>query len=560
AGGRRAGVSSFGIRGTNAHVVLAEAPRVESGAARPWQLVPVSARTPAARDAAVRDLGPALSGLSEGEFADAAFTLQTGRQEFEHRAAIVAGSGAAAAAEIAAGSPMRVVRGRAGGAEPVAFMFSGQGAEYAGMAARLYATEPVFARELDAGLEILAEAGIDLAPALLRPDETALLHTSVVQPALFAVEYALARLWMSWGIEPAALIGHSVGELVAACVAGALSHVDAARLVVERGRAMADGPRGAMLAVAWPEQQVVAELPDGVAVAAVNAPGQTVVSGSEAAVGALERTYHQRGIRFRRLRTRHPFHTPAMAAAADRVAEVASAIALHAPRLPVVSASTGTWLTAGEATDPGYWGRQVSSPVRFADGLRTLTAAGHLLVEVGPGRTLCDLVSGPALPSLPGPGSNRDDLEVLLRSLGRLWLSGQPVRWSRLHATRPRRRMSLPTYPFERQRYTVEPVAETLAAPAVAAAPVPHSVRLNETEQAIAQVFGRLLGLTEIDKDQSFFDLGGNSLVGIQVLDELSRAFQVELPLAAFYESPTIAELALVIEEAVISALEAEAA
>jgi acyl transferase domain-containing protein len=558
AGVRRAGVSSFGIGGTNAHAVLEEAPApAASAATRPWQLIPVSARTAAARDASVRNLGPALSGLSDSGFADAAYTLQTGRQEFEFRAAIVAASGSAAAAEIAANSPMRVVRATAGAPAPVAFMFSGQGAEYAGMAQRLHATEPVFARELDAGIELLSAAGIDLRPALLDPDEAALAHTSVVQPALFTVEYALAQLWMSWGAEPAALIGHSVGELVAACVAGVLTPADAARLVVERGRAMADGPGGAMLAVAWPEQQVVAELPDGAAVAAVNAPGQTVLSGTEAAIGALERDYHQRGIRFRRLRTRHPFHTPAMAAAASRVTEVAASIPLRAPRRSVVSASTGTWLTAEQATDPEYWGRQVSSTVRFADGLRTLISAGHLLVEVGPGRTLCDLVSGaPAVPSLPGPGSNRDDLEVLLRSLGRLWLAGLPVRWPRLHAMRPRRRVSLPTYPFERRRYTVEPVAETLAAPAAEPAPATNPARLNDTEQAIARVFGRLLGLTDIDKDQSFFDLGGNSLVGIQVLDELSRAFQVDLPMAAFYESPTIAELALVIEDAVLTALE----
>lgn len=553
-GTRRAGVSSFGIGGTNAHVVLEEAPRpATSSQGRPWQLLPVSARTAEARDRAVANLGSAIGNVPE--FADAAYTLQTGREEFEFRAAIVASSGAGAAAEIAAGSPLRVVRGQALGSAPIAFMFSGQGSEYAGMAASLYRAEPIFARELDACLEALAGHGLDLRDVLV--DGLSLDRTSLVQPALFAVEYALARLWMSWGIEPDAVIGHSVGELVAACVAGVMSHVDAARLVIARGQAMADGPRGAMLAVAWPEQQLVAELPAGVAVAAVNAPAQTVLSGGEAEIGALEEEYRKRGIRFRRLRTGHPFHTSAMADAADRVAEVAASIPLSAPRHGVISCVTGRWLTAREATDPGYWGSQVRTPVRFADGLTTMD--GHLLVEVGPGRTLCDLVTGrgSAVPSLPGPGSSREDLEVLLRSLGRLWLSGAPVRWPRLHATQPRRRVSLPTYPFERQRYSIEQAEDVFPTPAPVSPLRQEIVALNETEQVIAHVFQRLLGLAEIDKDQSFFDLGGNSLIGIQVLDELSRAFQVELPLTAFYESPTIAELALVVEDTIITALEA---
>jgi acyl transferase domain-containing protein len=419
------------------------------------------------------------------------------------------------------------------------------------MADRLYASEPVFARELDACRVALAEAGLNPARAPHR--------TSAVQPALFAVEYALAQLWMSWGVEPEALIGHSIGEIVAACLAGVLSREDAARLVIARGRAMENGPSGAMLAVAWPEQQVVAELPDGIAVAAVNAPAQTVLSGDEAAIGTLAESYRRRGIRFRRLRTGHPFHSTAMAGAAREVSAVAATIALSPPRRAVVSGVTGRWLTAAEATDPDYWGRQVSSTVRFADGLDTLR--GHLLVEVGPGRTLCDLVGarGSAVPSLPGQGSARDDLEVLLRSLGRLWISGVPVRWPRLHATQPRRRMSLPTYPFERQRYTVEPVAFAEPKPVSVLTPV-RSAELNDTERVIAQVFQRLLGLDEIDKDQSFFDLGGNSLVGIQVLDELARTFEVDLPMTAFYESPTVAELALVVEDAIITALESEAA
>ncbi|MFF5209078.1 type I polyketide synthase [Streptosporangium sp. NPDC000396] len=590
AGVRRAGVSSFGIGGTNAHVVVEEAPEPErADGSRPWQIIPVSARTAAGRDRAITALGDAVRDLDGARLADAAYTMQAGRQEFEHRGVVIARSGSEAAAEIAAAGHSRVLRGRAAAPPPVAFMFSGQGSQYVGMAGGLYEAEPVFRREFDACLDLLGEgeSGVDLRETLWPSGHTVdpelpLRRTSVTQPALFAIEYALARLWMSWGIEPAVLIGHSVGELVAACVAGVMSREDAARLVMARGHAMAASPRGAMTAVALPEEQVLADLADGVEVAAVNAASQTVLAGEIAAITALEERYLGRGIGYRRLRTSHAFHTSVMDHAAEMVVKAAAAVTLSPPRRPVISNVTGRVLTAQEATDPAYWGRQVRATVRFADGLDAVAAEGaRLLVEVGPGRALCDLVSvrdpaafAAAVPSLPGPGRTRDDLEVMLGSLGRLWSHGASVEWAGLHESQRRRRMAMPTYPFERRRYTVEAVEDPWDARGTDPAEArrlaagadldktdldktgPNETDFNETEQVIAEVWERLLGIGGIGKNESFFDIGGHSLLGMQALDELSRLFRIELPLAVFYESPTIAELALLVEDAIIATLE----
>ncbi|MBG0833231.1 acyltransferase domain-containing protein [Planomonospora sp. ID67723] len=576
-GVRRAGVSSFGIGGTNAHVVLEEAPAVPpSDRGRPWQLIPVSARTAAARDRALAAVGDAVRDMDGPGFADAAYTMQVGRHGFGHRGVVVARSGAEAAAGIAAGDRRRVVVGESPAASaplPVAFMFSGQGTQYVGMARGLYEAEPVFHDELDACLDLVAAAGVDLRgvlwPAGADLDaELALQRTSMTQPALFAIEYALARLWMSWGIEPAVLIGHSIGELVAACVAGVMSREDGVRLVLARGHAMAESPNGAMTAVTLAEEQVLAGLPDGVEIAAVNATSQTVVAGDAAAIAALEADYLARGIGYRRLRTSHAFHTAAMDRAAEAVAKAAAGLTLSPPRLVVVSNVTGRPLTAAEATDPGYWGRQVRATVRFADGLDAAAAAGaRLLVEMGPGRALCDLSSvrdpavafAAAVPSLPGPARTREDLEVMLGSAGRLWLHGAAVDWTALHGSQRRRRIAMPAYPFERRRYTVEGGADPWPDGEAETAPALDVAGFSETEQVVAGVWTRLLGVGGIGRDESFFDIGGHSLLGMQALDELSRLFQVELPLAAFYEHPTIAELAVLIEDTILSTLDVKA-
>jgi acyl transferase domain-containing protein/alpha-ketoglutarate-dependent taurine dioxygenase/acyl carrier protein len=477
-GPRRAGVSSFGIGGTNAHAVLEEAPpAVQSGPARPWQVLPLSARTPAALEEATRNLAAHLRSHPELPIADVAFTLQTGRRALRHRRVVLCRDAAEAAAALESLDPQRVWTGREDRRGlPAAFLFPGQGAQYAGMGLELYREEPAFRAEIDHCAEVLRpHLGLDLREILFPPaggEEEAgrrLEETALAQPALFAVEHSLARLWMSWGLHPQALAGHSVGEYVAACLAGVFSLEDGLALVAARGRLMQEQPPGAMLAVSLPEPELLGTLPAEVSVAAVNAPALCVVSGPADAVAELDRTLAVRGIGTRRLHTSHAFHSVMMEPALEPFAAELRRIRLSPPRLPVLSNLTGTWLTDAEATDPGYWTAHLRRTVRFSDNLRELLAGPvRVLLEVGPGRSLSTLArqhaaagEGPAvLTSLRHAKDGTSDLEHLTAAVGRLWLAGSGVDWNALHAGGRRRRVPLPSYPFERQRYWLDALDE----------------------------------------------------------------------------------------------------
>ncbi len=477
---RRAGLSSFGIGGTNAHAVLEEAPEpAPSGPARPWQLAVLSARSEAALEAATDNLARHLREHPEIPFADAAWTLQTGRRALPRRRIVVARDAAGAAAALAERDPERVLSRVAGsGRRPVVFLFPGQGTQYAGMGRDLYEAEPAFRSALDAcaGLLVPHLDGLDLRRALYpEPGEEEgadrrLQETALAQPALFAVEYALAQVWMEWGVRPEAMLGHSLGEYVAACLAGVLSLEDALALVAVRGRLMQALPRGAMLAVPRSEEQVIPWLEGGLALAAVNAPSLCVVAGPEAEVEALRARLAESGVEGRRLRTSHAFHSAAMDPVLEPLAERMGTLRLSPPRIPYLSNLTGTWIRASEATDPAYWARHLRQPVRFAAAVAELLGEpGRVLLEVGPGRALSSLArrqAGPAtvlLGSLGQLGDGGADHELLLGSLGRLWQEGADVDWEGFHRHERRRRVSLPLYPFERHRYWLE--ARPAAAP-----------------------------------------------------------------------------------------------
>jgi phthiocerol/phenolphthiocerol synthesis type-I polyketide synthase E len=484
---RRAAVSSFGVGGTNAHVILEEAPAAAPPAAsRPVQLLLLSARSAPALEAATDLLADALRRRPELCLADAAYTLSAGRAVFRHRRAVVCRGRDEAVARLASRDPAAVTsavdeedpRDR-----PVVFLFPGQGSQHAGMARGLYAAEPVFRRELDRCAELLApHLGLDLRQVLcpLAPPDAAaaeaerrLADTALAQPALFTVEYALAQLWSEWGVRPRAMIGHSLGEYVAACLAGVLPLAEALALVAARGRLMARLPAGAMLSVPLPEEELTPLLPAGVSLAAVNEPGRCVASGPGDAVAVLASLLDERGIDHRRLHTSHAFHSAMMEPVLPELTAAVRLLAPRPPEIPFVSNLTGTWITAEQATDPGYWARHLRQPVRFAAGVEeVLRDPAALLLEVGPGRTLATLAGRhparkgqPVIASMRHPDeTGGGDQEVLCGALGQLWLAGLRLETSRFWAGEARRRVPLPSYPFERKRYWIEPRQRALPA------------------------------------------------------------------------------------------------
>lgn len=476
AGPRRAGVSSFGVGGTNAHVILEEAPpQPPSGPSRSWQLLVLSARTPSALDRAAGELARHLEEHPDESLADAAFTLQVGRRSFDHRRILCCRDSAEAVAGLRGSHPDRVFGGiRGTGDRPLAFLFPGQGSQHAGMGRQLYESEAVFREEVDRCAQLLApRLGLDLRrvlwPAAGEEAEAdrRLLQTGLAQPALFVVEHALARLYLSWGLQPRALAGHSVGEYVAACLAGTFSLPSALGLVAMRGRLMQTLPPGAMLAVPLAEAEVLPLLGGELSLAAVNGPARCVVSGPEAPVERLRQRLEESGATCRRLHTSHAFHSSMMEPILESFAGEVARVGAEAPDIPFLSCVTGTWIEASQATDPEYWAHQLRQPVRFGSVLEELLAdPGRILLEAGPGHTLSTLArqhprSAPErviLSSLPPASEAGQDLPVLLATFGRLWLAGVEPDWSAFSSGERRRRIPLPTYPFERRRHWIEPV------------------------------------------------------------------------------------------------------
>ena len=491
-GPRRAGVSSFGVGGTNAHVILEEAPPAEpSGESRPWQLLVLSARSETALEAATDQLlaylrageaeaGPDADGQdAAAELADVAYTLRCGRAVFRHRRALVCRDRAEAIEILAAregGGLLSAVDTEDPRSRPVVFLFPGQGSQYVGMARGLYEQETAFREAVDRCAEHLRPAlGLDLRrviwPAAGDDAETAareLGRTRLTQPALFVIGYALARLWGEWGVEPRSMIGHSIGEYVAACLSGVFSLEDALTLVAARGRLMDELPAGAMLAVPLPEEELTALLAEpenaDLALAAINEPARSVVSGPEEAVVAFEAQLADRGLTGRRLHTSHAFHSRMMDPMLEAFTAEVRKVTLNPPETPFVSNVTGTWITAEQATDAGYWARHLRQAVRFADGIATVLGDGEeILLELGPGRVLSTLAGRhperrgrPIIPSLPHAKDAGEDYPHVLAALGQLWLAGLDLDPRAYYAGEERRRVALPAYPFERRRYWIE--------------------------------------------------------------------------------------------------------
>ena len=503
-GPRRAGVSGFGFGGTNVHVILEEAPARGTGAVvRGPELLVLSAQSEPALRALAARYAQRFETLSASELADACATARRGRYPFIHRLAVTGESreqlGARLAAFAAGEDPPQVIHDHARHKTPpkVAFLFSGQGSQYAGMGRGLYETEPVFRRALDR-CEALLRPHLDrplfsvLWPA---PGEPPLLdQTAYTQPALFALQYALTELWRSLGVTPSAVIGHSVGELAAACAAGVLGVEAAARLVAERGRLMQALPRGgAMAAIFAPEDEVaatLAALSGELSIAAVNGPADTVVSGPEAALDNLLQSLAAQGVKSRRLVVSHAFHSGLMEPMLDAFTAEVDQVELAAPRIPLISNVTGEVAPAETIARSDYWRRHVRAPVQFAAGMQALHALGcEAFVEIGPGATLIGLgqhsVRGEAELWVASMRKGPCERTQLLYAVGALFGRGVPVDWAGLDAGRPRRAVALPTYPFERKRFWLD----------AGAAPQPPHAQVDATTLDEAAIGDRLYQL-----------------------------------------------------------------
>lgn len=589
-GPRRAGVSSFGIGGNNVHVIVEEAPLFDStNWSRPCQLLALSARTPAALDAMAGNLKRFLISHPEINLADAAYTLHVGRRHFNHRRTLVCNSIEDAILGLEKNDFVgaQSVSTDQSAAAPVVFMFPGQGAQYVNMAKELYESEVTFREEVNTCANLLQPLlGFDLRDILFPAPEKAehaaslLNMTENTQPALFVIEFALARQFNAWGITPAAMIGHSVGEYVAACLAGVFSLQDGLKLIVQRGKLIAGLPVGAMLGVQASERELQSLLEEDVWIAAVNAPSICSVSGTIDGIERLKRRLQDDDIGFQPLKTSHAFHSGMMDPALAEFAASFSGITLHPPSIPYLSNVTGNWIEASEATDPSYWVSHLRQPVRFADCIGKIAAMKTpLLLEVGPGHALSGLAKQQgkivAFPTLPHATSSASAVSTSLDALGKLWSCGTKVDWKQFYRQEKRKRIALPTYPFERQHYWLERSKGYSFPQPASADNTRGSDNKNENqlsmsstiateyvaprtalEQILADVWKNMLGIDNVGMHDNFFDLGGHSLLLIQMIPKLRNAIRgaqnvavsqdvlLALNVQQIYQTPTIAALA----------------
>ncbi|TFV57980.1 acyltransferase domain-containing protein [Mycobacterium sp. PS03-16] len=566
-GVRRAGVSSFGVGGTNVHLVVEEAPQAPAAPGAPGpRVLRLSARSSESISIYRDTLAEELARPDTVDLDDVAYTLDCRRREPVRLAALVRDQADAVAVLRATDSDDVAAGERVDGADAgVVVMFPGQGAQHADMAHGLYDNEPVFAAAFDecvAGFD--AELGIDLRGEIFgaQPD---LERTDRAQPALFTVEYALGRLLEAYGVRAAAYAGHSIGEYAAATLAGVFDLPTAIAVVAQRARLMHASPPGSMVAVSGSPADIADLLGGGLDVAAINDAGGFVVSGSQEDIKKLQNDLRWRQILTRRVRTAHAFHSRLMDAVVPQFADFLSRVELRAPRIPLLSNVTGTWLTDAEATDPQFWASQIRATVRFADELGEVLAGPHrVLVEAGPGGTLSgSAIRHPrwtdghrAIRLMRHQVQNRADHDTFLLALGQLWIAGVDVDWAPKSDRRPRR-LTLPGYPFARQRHWIEPnrdlgwSAGGAAADGSARHDSPTADRASgDAEQSIEQklqaVWRECLGVGAVDPAANFFEIGGDSLIAIGVaMNATNRG--IDLTPQDLYEYPTVAALATAI-------------
>jgi phthiocerol/phenolphthiocerol synthesis type-I polyketide synthase E len=571
-GVRRAGVSSFGVGGTNAHVVLEEAPAIPVRQPQPGpQVLLLSARTSEGLKELRSALATELAGPDELDLADVAFTLEGRRAEKFRMAAVVTDRQQAIAVlqaeehdNVFLGESLEVPSAVAEPESRVVFLFPGQGAQHAGMARGLYETEPVFKTAFDSCADgFLAELGIDLRAELFDGAGVNLARTDHAQPALFAVEYALAELTESYGVRPAAFAGHSIGEYVAATCAGVFDLPTAIKAVAARARLMHSAPRGAMVAVALSSEETAELLSPGLDIAAINDPGNCSVSGPEDLIAEFEDRLAEKGLPARRMRTSHGFHSSSMEPVLAEFEQILSGLTLHPPRTRLLSNTTGTWMTDEEATDPSRWARQIRATVRFSDNLDTVLHDRHrILLEVGPGGALTASATRQprwstehrAVRLMRHQLQDRDDRDAFLLALGQLSAAGVSPDWSLLWGDEPRR-VSVPGYPFARQRHWVEPkrgvglpdeaIPDAASPAAATSGPGTGTVvtREQQIEATLHRIWSEALGIETIDRTANFFELGGDSVNAIGIATNMAKE-GLDLEPQDLFEHQSIASLA----------------
>lgn len=467
---RRAGVSSFGMGGTNAHIILEQAPATEPPRdIRQLHLITLSAKSDTALEKMSTNLAQHLELNPALNLHDVAYTLQAGRKAFEHRRAFVCRDAADAVNMLRSGDQRRLATRLADHQNrPVVFMFAGQGSQRINMARELYEVERAFSEQVDLCAELLIpHLGLDLREILYPTEAKAeeatqqINQTSLAQPTLFVIGYALAKLWMAWGVKPHAMFGHSIGEYVAACLADVLTLEEALKMVALRSQMVQQLPVGSMLAVALTEAELKPLLGTDLSIAAINGPRDYVLSGQTELVNELETRLSEQGVATSRLRTSHAFHSAMMSPILETFRVEVQKIDLQPPRIPYLSNVTGTWITAGEATDPSYWVSHLRQAVRFYDAVKELAQKPDwVLLELGPAQTLTNIVKQHrgaseqvVLSTLPQSGSSLGEYEHLLRISGELWLSGISIAWTRMYDGWRKQRVTLPTYPFERKTH-----------------------------------------------------------------------------------------------------------
>ncbi|MBO0935548.1 amino acid adenylation domain-containing protein [Fibrella sp. HMF5335] len=566
---RRAGVSSFGVGGTNVHVVLEEyaAETTPKAAPQPrlYQLLTWSARSENSREAYATKLAHHLD-ANPDSLADAAFTLQTTRPDFAQRRFVVAFSADDAILQLTAQNPASGTAGEVRAVpQTVVFMFPGQGAQYPGMGRELYENESVFRQAVDDCAALLhphLEADIRTVLYPETSDATGrerLKNTRYAQPGLFVTNYALACLWQSWGIDPTVMCGHSLGEFVAAHLAGVFTLADALRLVATRGQQIGSLPRGSMLSVKMGEAALLPILPEVLSIAAINSPTVCVVSGPDEAVAQFAQQLDAQSVSNRVLETSHAFHSAMMDSVVEPFAELVRSIPLGIPKRPIISTVTGTWLTDEQATDPAYWARHLRQTVRFADAVATaLTLPTPLVLEVGPGTTLSTLTrqqAGTAPVSVVTSLATRPDKQPetvsVLTALGQLWRYGLAPDWTAFYADRNPVRISLPTYAFDRKRCWLDPPTNAVPLPTtdgafpenkplqvtavdssahnpVTAAPIMRKDHLLTTVKNLLEDASGI-ELADVRPDATFLEIGLDSLLLTQVATTLKKEFGVPL-------------------------------